>query len=204
MTGMAAGMGAKAVLAAAGARLKQISPRTWLIIGCVVAALLGALWAHHWYSGQIKAAEKRGSDAAYAHVAEQAQKLTSRANALNGKLAKAFQEKNREENSRIARAADDLRLRGPGAARCTAFPGLSAAARGSQSSDRSGDASVAGLRNEERTDLIALPFAPTIDFGEQHDAFRAEAISWREWYARFSAEWAKWQADSAKARQPAG
>jgi hypothetical protein len=187
-----------------GAFLKSIPAGVWKVVA-IVAAVVGLFLLHqHIAHKAIAAAEKRGSDAAYTHVAEQAQKLTSRANALNGKLAKAFQEKNREENSRIARAADDLRLRGPGAARCTAFPGLSAAARGSQSSDRSGDASVAGLRNEERTDLIALPFAPTIDFGEQHDGFRAEAISWRGWYATFMAEWAKWNAEAAKARQPAG
>jgi nucleoside phosphorylase len=47
MTGIVAGIGARAALSAAGARLGQISPRTWLVIGCAVALAVGFLWHQH-------------------------------------------------------------------------------------------------------------------------------------------------------------
>lgn len=200
MTGLVAGMGVKAALGAAGAHLKQISPRTWLIIGCALAALLGALWAHHWYAGQIKAAEKRGFDAAYANVAKQAATLTAKANALNAKLAAQMRKETDAKLAAVHADAAAMRLRGSGAARCTAIAGVPIPSGRSQPSSGPGNAALDQVHSGEWPDLIALPIAPTIDFGEQHDAFRVEAIQWRGWYARFSAEWAKWNADAAKAR----
>lgn len=197
MTGLVAGIGAKAALGAAGARLKQISPRTWLVIGCALAALLGALWALHWYHGQIKAAEKRGSDAAYSNIAKQARELTGKANALNAKLAAQMRSKNDEEAAAIRSDAGAVLVRGPGAARCAPVAGLAGTSGRSVAAGGKPDAAGSQVPPDDRA---AVPWPWLVDRAEQADLNRSEAIAWRDWYARFTAEWAKWNADAAKAR----
>ncbi len=177
--------------------LGPILSRFWkpLLIG--LAILAAVLWHQHIAHNAIAAAEKRGEARAYANVERQARELTAKADALNGKIAGAMREKNREENARIAADADDLRLRGPGAARCAGVTRLPAAAGGSQSAGRNGDATGPQM---PPADSAAVPWGWLVDRGEEHDLNRAEVLAWRDWYATFKKRWDEWNADAKKAR----
>jgi hypothetical protein len=197
-----ASMGLGAILSGARAFLGKISPRTWLIIGCAVAAFIGFLAHQHYAHKALAAAEQRGEATAYANVEKQARALEAKANAVSQKIAADLKEKNREENARVAAAADAIRLRGPGAARCSGPAFIPAAASGSQHPAAKAGTAVDQLPDQAGIDLIGLPFAGAVTGAEDHDALLNEAQSWRTWYATFSAQWVKWQKDAEKARQP--
>jgi hypothetical protein len=189
---------------ALGARLLPVRaffgsiPRwAYIALAIVLAGLTGVLVHQHYAHKAIAAAEQRGEARAYANVARQAQELASKANALNAGIAAAFKEKNREENARIAAAADTLRLRGPGAARCAAVAGVSASASGSVAAGGKPDAAGPQVPPDDRA---VVPWGWLVGRAEQADLNRAEVVAWRDWYQRFAAEWTKWQSDAAKAR----
>lgn len=133
----------------------------------------------------ISAAEKRGEDRAYARVEAKALALAAKAQAL----ATDLRNRNNETNRRIAADADALRLRGPGRASCPGYP--APAASGHNAPGRPGDAAVDRLPDQERLDLIALPFSGTVAFAEQCDLNRAEVLTWREYSAKLLKAWPK-------------
>lgn len=90
-----------------------------------------------------------------------------------------------EDNRRIAAGADDLRLRGPGRAaapRCGSITGagLSAAPSGPEGAPGGGDAPLPELPEPEG--LATVPWGRIVEFGESHDRWRSEALTWRSWY----------------------
>ena len=98
---------------------------------------------------------------------------------------------NDEANQAIAADAAAQRVRGPGKAACPGVSGAAPSASGPQPSSRPGDAPLAQLPGTGGLNLIALPFADTIDFGAEHDSYRAEVTSWRAWYGKLIAAWPK-------------
>lgn len=170
---------------------KGVPRFVWYALG---AALIYA-FAAHWYNGKIEAAEKRGAERAYANVERQARELERKANELNAKIADAFRRKNDAENRAITARADDHRLRGPGAARCPGASVVPAGAGGHNAPGGRPDAAGPAMPADDRA---AVPWSWLVDRAEQHDLNRAEVIAWREWHARFSAEWAKWKAEAEK------
>lgn len=180
------------LLPVAGA-FKSVPRFVWYALA---AALIFA-FAVHWYNGRISAAEKRGEERAYANVAKQARELERKANALSARIATEMRKRNDEENRAIARAADALRLRGPGAARCAGPALLPASPGGHGTAPAGADAAGPGMPPEDRA---AVPWGWLVSRSEEHDMLLAEARGWREWHARFTAEWAKWKAEADKGR----
>lgn len=131
-----------------------------------------------------EAAKKRVYDEGYAagvlaneagHIKAQTA-ADERARAINADQRK----QNDEDNRRIADAADDVRLRGPGRAVCPGAAPAPRPASGHVAPGGTGDAAVAEVPAAERVDLIALPFPDTVAFAQQCDANRAEVLRWRE------------------------
>lgn len=176
--------------------LKSV-PRSIWMLGIITLLAGGYLWHQHAAQRAIAAAEKRGEDRAYANVERQARELEAKANALNRSIAEQMRKRNDEQARRIAVAADGLRLRGPGAARCTVVAGLPAAPGGRVTPDR--PAYAAGSRVPPG-DRAAVPWSWLVERAEQADLNRAEALAWRDWYARFKAEWDRWNAKAAVLR----
>lgn len=90
-----------------------------------------------------------------------------------------------EDLRRIAAGADDLRLRGPGRAaapRCGSIAGARSATAtgGSEGTAGGGDAPLPELPEPEG--LAIVPWGRLVEFGESHDAWRSEALTWRSWY----------------------
>ena len=94
------------------------------------------------------------------------------------KRAAKLRSKNDETNRRISVDADALRVSGAGKAAClnTASPRPS----GRITPARPADAPMDQVPDGGRAELIALPYADTLDFAEQHDKCLAEAATWRE------------------------
>lgn len=196
MSGLAGlGVAAGGELSPVRAFLASVPRWLWIALA-VVLAIGGLAW---WHFDAVGDAREEGHRAGVAEerarATAQAIEWKGRIDGLTVRFAAKLRKSNDEKLAANARAADDLRLRGPGRAACPGVAGGASAAGGPVSADRPGDAAMAEVPERIGIDLIALPFAPTVDFGEQHDAFRIEAMSWREWYARLVAEWARYEAD---------
>jgi hypothetical protein len=173
---------------------RALNVQGWIGLG--VALLLGFLLlqqhgeTRHWHK-QSDQFEKlyRGELANEARIAKQARDLKRSIDTLTANISQTMRDWNNAENRRIASSADTVRVLGPGKAICPGGPVIAAGAGGPQSARGPGDASVAQVPSGERVDLIALPFAPTVDFAEQHDLNRAEVLTWREWYRKLLAAW---------------
>lgn len=153
-------------------------------------ALALAVWlAFRWYDGQIDAAEKRGAQAENARLTAKALELKRNTDALTRKIADTLRSRNDDQARRIAAAADDLRLRGPGKATCASQPVIPAVAGGQQSPARPGGTAVDRMPDAPRLDIIGLPFADTIALAEQHDRCRADLLTYREWEKQVRAAW---------------
>jgi hypothetical protein len=124
MTGLVAGIGLKAALGGATARLASIPPKAWLAIGGALALVLGVL-AHHIASKRHDAALVKSTIAAEdSRLAKQALAIKQKADALNAQIATLIREKNDETNRAIAADAHDVLVHGPGKARvsCPVVP----------------------------------------------------------------------------------
>lgn len=167
----------------------------WLWKALAVVAALGALW--WWHASTVSDAREEGRLAGRQAEAARWQAAfdTAHKAALDWRTAYmgTAETLNTERKARyaadlraIAASADALRLRGPGAAaapRCRPGAGLAAAASagGPDGPGRPADAPLAPLPDEEP--MAILPWAGVTRFAEQHDALRAEVLTWRAWYA---------------------
>lgn len=170
----------------AGAFLKAVPRWAWIALGAVALLVAGVVWHH----GKVRAHDKAVIAAEDARLAKQALELKARIDALNSQISSLIKDKNDAENRRIAADADALRVSGPGKAVCRSA-GLPAPASGYVAPGRPGAATVDSVPDTEGQQLIGLPFAPAIDFAEQCDINRSEALSWREWYQKLAASWPK-------------
>lgn len=89
----------------------------------------------------------------------------------------------------VGARADALLVRGPGAAaacpRPVASPAVPGAAGGSKPAAGVGAGAVAGVHAEDG--LVALPWSLVVQRARDADLSRAEALTWRQWYAEQSA-----------------
>lgn len=171
--------------------LKKVPPKVWYGLALAAALLVGFLWHQHAAHKALKAQYTAGYAQAGKDIAAHALKLKAKIDAMTVKIAADERSKNDAENRRISAAADALRLRGPGKAGCTLRSEPAAAAGGHEPSGRASDVAVAGLPDPTGIDLIGVPFDDAVDFGKSHDAWRAEALSWRSFWARLVAAWPK-------------
>lgn len=168
----------------------------WLYIGIgIIAAVLLLLW---WDASRIKAAEKRGSDAAYAAIEKQARAIEQRANRITAGTSTLLRNLNDEENSRISAGFDALRLSGPGKAVCTGVAGVPAATGQHEPTSGRPDGAVDRVPYPEWSQLIAMPFPDLLKRAEQCDLNRAEVLTWRDWWTQQNANWKKLQSEGTQ------
>lgn len=175
--------------------LSRIPRQVWIGLGVALLLLGLFIWHQRHAHNALKAEYARGKADEGARNAKKALEVKAKIDAMSGKITAALKEKNNETNRRIAGDASALLVRGPGKASCPGNPGISSATSGHVAPARPANAAVAPLPNGERIDLIALPFAPTIQFGQQHDQCQSDLKSYREWEVQISEAWAKIGAD---------
>lgn len=140
----------------------------------IAATVGGAVFLHQSaVHDAIAAAEKRGSDAAYARVETKARAVELAATNLTASIWRKASEQSRATSDR----ADAVRLSGPGKAACPASVPFTPGRHDAAAPEAS--APVVGVPDQERVDLIGLPFAPTVKLVEQHDLCLIEAQAWR-------------------------
>ena len=186
MTGLVAGMGVKAALGGV--------PRwAWYAIGGVAAAIaLFFLHLHfvHNYRDKIitvnNTAWQKKLDKEHAAAMDWKHKFDQ----SQTKIAQEIRNRHEETLRNNAIVADDLRLHGPGAARCGQGNHPVAAAGASGSVSRPGQADAAGPAMPP-ADSAAVPWGWLVGRAEQCDGNRSEVISWRDWYKQLQANWPK-------------
>jgi hypothetical protein len=180
-----------------GAFLKGIPPGVWKWVG-IAALVLGMFLLHQCAAHKaLRKADLSGYNRAKAEDQKKLDKAHSDAlawkkqvDASHARIAQLIKDMNDEEARHINRTADDLIVRGPGKARCGqgGNPGLSAAAGGTPRSGQAG-AAVDRLPDQERVDIIGLPFNGAVRGGQQHDLCQADLKSWWTWYDQFTKVW---------------
>lgn len=163
-----------------GAFLKRVPGRVWLLIALAVGAYLLGSYAVRKHQAAVYRTYKAGYDEGHRVALADVRRAQAQADAKAATINSNLRKINDETNRVIARAADDLRLHGPGKATCPGFPAPSSPASGHVAADRGADAPVATVPNPGGAVLIAVPFNDLILFAEQHDRLRSEALTWRE------------------------
>jgi hypothetical protein len=161
-------------LLSAGRWIKGLPWQVWAVIGLALLLFLGV----RWHNGQIKDAEKRGADRAYAAVEKKARQLEAKANAVADKI----RSKTDEAARTIAADADVIRVSGPGKARACPVP----AASGRR--EPAGGGSDAAGPEMPSDDRAAVPWQWLVQRAEQCDLNRNEVLAWREWHEKLSAQ----------------
>jgi hypothetical protein len=160
--------------------LKLIPKQVWIALLIVAAVVAAYLWHRHVVGNAIAAAEKRGSNAAYASVAEQAAMLKNKADTLARTAAGIAKEKNDEVHGRIDADAGALLVRDAGRATCTGVAGSAAGTNQRPVGNDEADASVDRLPDDVGTALIALPFPGTVAFARQNDRCIADLRAYEQ------------------------
>lgn len=171
--------------------LRLVPTWVWILLAVAIAYAAAA----NWHAGKVEALERSAYGRGVTDTVAAAARMRRDRERLDAAIAAELRSKNDEENRRIAVGAERLRLRGPGKAACPGAARLSAGSGRHVASGRAADAAVDRVPDPARSELIAMPFAGTVAFGGQHDALRAEVLSWREGHRRFTAEWNKWNAE---------
>jgi hypothetical protein len=159
---------------AARAFLGRVPKAVWIAIAVALVLWLGV----RWYNGQIRDAEKRGADRAYAEVEKKARALEAKANATADKI----RSKTDEQARAIAADADTLRVSGPGKARACPIP---APASRREAADGKPDAPGPEVPSDDRA---AVPWQWLVQRAEVCDLNRNEVLAWREWHEKLAAQ----------------
>lgn len=180
------------LVAAAGARLlpvrrflARVPTWAWVVLGIALCGLVVA----RWHSVQVKAFGSARYDEGYSAARDDARKIQEALARRHAAIASKLRSQVNEALAANSRAADAVRLRGPGKAACPRIGGPSPASGGSQPAAAETGAAVAELHGGQWEPLVGLRFAPAVAVFEQHDALLVEVASWRNWYQVFSAEW---------------
>lgn len=152
--------------------LRAVPWQVWLALALGAAVLL------HLRSDRaaLRKADAAGYSRAMNEIETKARALAAKADAL----ASRIRTKADEDARHIADRADDLRLRGPGAARCSYAPPAAPASR-REPSGGAGDAARAPMPADERA---AVPWDWLVAQAERCDLNRNEVLSWREWHQK--------------------
>jgi hypothetical protein len=208
MTGIVAGLGVKAAESAALDRttgIISIVPKPVWEALAVIGYAAALLFLHqHYAHAAISAADKAGYARAKEQDAKALDDLKKRAAAAitNGAaISQDTRSKNDAQAADIRSTAGALSVRGPGAARCGCVDHSAVPAASSQpiAADRQSDAAGSAVSAADRaTDVAGVPWQWLVGRAEQCDLDRAESLSWRDWYAREAAEWAKLNEKASK------
>lgn len=170
------------------AALSRIPRAAWIALAVIAILTLGTC-AHK------RSVKKFGEERFAAGVAHEQARLEAKAKAIkakadaaSAKITDKLKAKHDEKVIVINRAADDLRVSGPGKASCPGNPGM--AGSSGRSEPASGQGSSARPAMPEQ-DWAAVPWGWLVESAEKCDLNRAEVLTWREWYRQQSEAWAK-------------
>ena len=193
----------------AKADIAAIPPKVKLAIAGVLLLVILFFVHQHIAHKHLEAADKAGyarakaEDAAELAAAHrQAIEARQKAEAIGIQISRETQEKNNAEARNIARDAGDLRLRGPGQARCRPVDHSGVPAGGGGYGASSGRPDAAGPQ-VPADELAAVPWLWLVGRAEQSDLNRSEVLSWREWYDRQFKAWEQMRRPEASS-PPAG
>jgi hypothetical protein len=156
--------------------LKGVPWQVWLM----VAAAFALGWHLYQDKQAVKRAHKEGDRAGYTRAMNEVEAKARAVAAKADAVAAKIRSKNDEQARAIAARADDLRLRGPGAARCTPTISSPTSNRPQPAGGRPATPAP-GLPGEDRG---AVPCGWFIGQAERCDLNRNEVLSWREWYLK--------------------
>lgn len=169
MSGVFLGLGARlagtAIFKSAAGIFTAIPRPVWeglAVLGYLLAGYATHQRAAHQHDTAIIAAED-------ARINKLALAQKARIDALTTELTTKDRTQNDEKNSRIAATATTVLVRGPGKAVC---PSVAVAASPPVRHDQAApqaSASVAPVPDSGGEQLIALPFAPTVELVKEHD-----------------------------------
>lgn len=180
-----------AVLAARAAVSKALGSVPWQIWAVVAALALVGLgscvharkvkaFGNERYAAGV-ADMKKAFDKAHAAALVYKAKSEARSAAITTEIRGKHEATLRDNSAR----ADDLRLRGPGAARCRSVdnPGVSSSSGGREQAAPVADAAGPGVPSG---DWASVPWAWAVTRAQEHDACLSESKTWREWHERQS------------------
>lgn len=192
---MFAALGAKFVATRIGVLLARVPRWVWIALAVVALVAVGAWWHGNRVEAFGNAKYQAGRDSRDKEI----ERLTRELDGRNAALAAEIRRNHDAQIRRNAVDADALRVRGPGKGACA--PVVPPGSGGRDAAGGPGDAAVDQVHNGAGEPLIGLPFPATVSFAEQHDNFRTEALSWRGWHARFTAEWEAWRKKASAAER---
>lgn len=166
----------------------------WAWIALAVALLLAVGSCVH--RGKVKAFGNERFAAGYAKAVDDGRKAAAKLDRKSDAIASEIRSRNDEEIRHIARRADTLRLRGPGAATCI-NPSVSGSASRRQPASRQSDVVGSGVSSPDRA---AVPWPWLVSRAEIADANRSEVLAWREWHQRLTKEWDQLRKETDGAR----
>lgn len=168
-----------AFLLGARAVLKHVPWQIWAAIGLAFVIWRGIDWHEDAVSAARKQGDKAGFDRAVTIIEIKARALAAKADAIAAKARRISDEKART----VSVAADDLRVSGPGAARC-ASPPRAASPRRPDTPGRAADAPAAQVPTDDRA---AVPWQWLVGEAEVCDLNRNEVVAWRDWHTALTA-----------------
>lgn len=189
MTGLAGSIALGGMLGKAKAVAGSIPWQVWAVAGALLLLGLGSCVHGH----KVKAFEKdviaandtkwqKRLDQAHQEALDWKTKFEARTAAISQDIRR-----NHETTLRSnAALADDLRLHGPGAARCGADRSKVAAAAGGRDQAGGRPDAASGQMPAGEGDAV-VPWGWLVTSAQQCDANRSEVLSWRELYARLPA-----------------
>lgn len=186
----------KSGLRFAGKILKSLNAQG--VIGLIVALALTFVafgqWssARHWkkQSGQFEKLY-RADEASFQRIAQKANALKVKTDALTVKISAALKERHNEEVASNAADAAALRVSGPGKAACPGNSGPATSASGHVQAAAPSNAALDKVPDRAGTVLIAMPFDDAIDFAKSHDDLRSEVKTWRDDDTELRKAWPK-------------
>lgn len=160
-------------LRAARAALTHVPKWVYIALGSILVILL-AIW---WHGNKVEAFEKAIRADEQAKIAAKAREIEAKANALSAKSRTLSDETNR----RIDDRARTVLVHGPGRAACVGA--VPTTPGGHDEASGTGTAALPRVPYPEWQQLLGVPFPSAVEFARLCDANRAEALTWRDWYA---------------------
>ena len=172
--------------------LKSLPWQVWAVLGAIVLVWLGTTYHQRAVDNALAEAYAQGGDdsdkawaKAYEEVLAKALEKQIEHNAKVRELNNKLGERHAQELRSNSALADDLRVRGPGAASARCRPGDSAGLPGApvtHGSGAGGPAAPVGEVSDGDGGLALVPWADLVAHAERADANRSEVILWRAWY----------------------
>lgn len=172
-----AGLGLGAKLLGVRKKLASVPWQVWAVIALIITVSVSGCIAKNKHEAAVTAfGDQRYNEGRASRDAEIKAAQDAKAEA-DRKLAAALREKANAENARITTRANDLRLRGPGAATCPNFTAPSTSAGGRNAAPPEAGTAPLGVLAEDRA---AVPWGWLVGQIEDKDKCLVEAGAWRE------------------------